>query len=150
MKVQVQGATVVLVTPFMGNPTMVPSGRGHAIGPTNSSSKHPRSVDPVSKLRLSSGRDLAPASHMESLWQHFQSKEIPGNAINLIMSFWRSKTNSNYNSAWEDWCRQKSMHPFSADFSSILGFLANQFEEGKQYRSLNWWRVSLWGSIHWL
>ena len=38
---------------------------------------------------------------------------------------------------WEEWCKQKSMHHFSADVSSTLGFLADQFEEGKQYRSLN-------------
>ena len=125
---------------------MVPSGHEHASGPTNSSSKHPRSVDPVSKLRLSSGRNSASAGRMEGLWQHLQSKEIPGNAINLIMSSWRSKANSNYNSAWrkwEEWCKQKSMHPFSADVSSILGFLADQFEEGKQYRSLNCYRSAL-------
>ena len=35
------------------------------------------------------------------------------------------------------------MHPFSADVSSILGFLADQFEEGKQYRSLNCYRSAL-------
>ena len=104
---------------IMGNPTMVPSGHEHASGPTNSSSKHPRSVDPVSKLRLSSGRNSASAGRMEGLWQHLQSKEIPGNAINLIMSSWRSKANSNYNSAWrkwEEWCKQKSMHPFQQMF----------------------------------
>ena len=53
------------------------------------------------------------------------------------------------------------MHPFSADVSSILGFLADQFEDGKQYHSLKtvigrhcwrltyWWRVSQLASILW-
>ena len=57
---------------------------------------------------------------------------------------------ANYNSAWKKWkgwCKQRGMHPFAADVSSILGFLADQFEEGRQYRSLNCYRSALC-SIH--
>ena len=66
------------------------------------------------------------------------------------MSFWRSKTNANYNSTWrkwEEWCKQGGVHPFAADVSSILGFLADQFDQGKQYRSLNCYR-SVLSSTH--
>lgn len=73
-------------------------------------------------------------------------KEIPNNAIELLMSSRRSKTISNYNSAWkkwEGWCKQRGMHPFQADVSAILGFLADQFEEGRQYRSLNYYSSAL-------
>ena len=87
-----------------------------------------------------------PQLRMEGLRHHFRSKEIPNNAIELLMSSWRSKTISNYNSAWkkwEGWCKQRGMHPFAADVSSILGFLADQFEEGRQYCSLNCYRSAL-------
>ena len=73
-------------------------------------------------------------------------KEIPNNAIELLMSSRRSKTISNYNSAWkkwEGWCKQRGTHPFQADVSAILGFLADQFEEGRQYRSLNYYSSAL-------
>ena len=106
---------------IMVNPAVVPGDHEHASGPTNSS-KHPRFADPVSQFWLH-GRSLVT----------IPSRGIPGNAIDLILSSWRSKTNSNYNSAWrkwEEWCRQKCMHPYSADVSSILVFLADQFEEG--------------------
>ena len=48
-----------------------------------------------------------------------------------------------YNSTWkkwEMWCKQRGAHPFLVDVSSILGFLADQFEDGKQYHSLNYYR----------
>lgn len=103
-------------------------------------------IIPSPKLRLPSVGNSAPAGRMEGLRHHFRSKEIPNNAIELLMSSWRSKTISNYNSAWrkwERWCKQRGMHPFAADVSSIRGFLSDQFEEGRQYRSLNCYRSAL-------
>ena len=130
----------------MGNATLVSCDHKHVGRPTGTPPKHPRSVDSVSQLRLSSIGNAAPVGRMEGLRQHFRTKEIPSNAVDLIMSSWRSKTNSNYNSAWrkwEEWCRQRGTHPFSADVPSILGFLADQYEEGRQYWSLNCYRSAL-------
>ena len=67
-------------------------------------------------------------------------------ATRLILSSWRDNTNANYNSAWkkwENWCRGKHVPPFAADVSAILSFLADEFEEGKQYRSLNYYRSAI-------
>ena len=44
---------------------------------------------------------------------------------------------------WEEWCRNRSVCPFSADIQSVLEFLTVQFEEGRQYRSLNCYRSAL-------
>ena len=132
--------------PTVENPTLVPFPPEHAGGSTNSITRHSRSDHPFPKLRLPSVGNSAPAGRMEGLRHHFRSKEIPNNAIELLMSSWRSKTFPNYNSAWrkwEGWCKQRSMHPFAADVPSILGFLADQFEEGRQYRSLNCYRSAL-------
>ena len=128
------------------DPTLVPFPPEHAGGYTNSITRHPRSDHFFPKLRLPSVGNSAPAGHMEGLRHHFRSKEIPNNAIELLVSSWRSKTISNYNSAWrkwEGWCKQRGMHPFAADVSSIRGFLSDQFEEGRQYRSLNCYRSAL-------
>ena len=132
--------------PAVEDPTLVPFPPEHAGGSTNSITRHSRSDHPFPKLRLPSVGISAPAGRMEGLRHHFRSKEIPNNAIELLMSSWRSKTISNYNSAWrkwEGWCKQRGMHPFAADVPSILGFLADQFEEGRQYRSLNCYRSAL-------
>ena len=128
------------------NPTLVPYDHKHVGRPTNTSAEPPRPNHSISQLRLSSVEHSVPTCRMEGLRQRFRSREIPVNAISLIMSSWRSKTNANYNSAWkkwEVWCKQRGAHPFSADVSSILGFLADQFEDGKQYRSLNCYRSAL-------
>lgn len=130
----------------MENPTLVPYDLGHDDRLPNTSSKHPRPGHPISKLQLSSVGNSAPTGCMEGLRQQFEAREIPSNAVDLILSSWRSKTNANYNSAWrkwESWCKQRGAHPFSTDVSSILGFLADQFGEGKQYRSLNCYRSAL-------
>jgi len=83
---------------------------------------------------------------MENLRKYLKSKAIPEKAINLITSSWRKKTNDNYNLAWrkwEAWCSERNKCPLSSDVSAVLGFLADQFEEGKQYRSLNCYRSAL-------
>ena len=52
----------------------------------------------------------------------------------------------NYNSSWrqwEQWCIQSSTNPISPTLSDILNFLAYQFQQGKQYRSLNCYRSAL-------
>ena len=64
----------------------------------------------------------------------------------LILSSWRQKTNSNYNSAWrkwEQWCHERAVNPFSASLPDILSFLTKQFQDGKQYRSLNCYRSAI-------
>lgn len=60
------------------------------------------------------------------------------------MSSWRNKTDANYNSAWRKWrrwCRGKGANP--SDLRRVLGFLAEEFKEGKQYRSLNCYRSAI-------
>ena len=41
------------------------------------------------------------------------------------------------------WCSSSKSNPFAADLSKVLGFLAEQFQEGKQYRSLNCYRSAI-------
>lgn len=76
----------------------------------------------------------------------FKAEGISEEAISLILASWRSKTESNYDSAWKKWqawCSSRNTNPFAADLPKVLGFLAKQFEEGKQYRSLNCYRSAI-------
>ena len=62
------------------------------------------------------------------------------------MASWRGKTNTNYNSAWRkwsQWCSERNKNPISADIATALGFLADQFDKGKQYRSINCYRSAI-------
>ena len=58
----------------------------------------------------------------------------------------RENNNSSWKK-WEEWCRNQSVCPFSADIQSVLEFLTVQFEEGRHYRSLNCYRSPL-SSVH--
>ena len=66
--------------------------------------------------------------------------------IELILASWRSKTNANYDSAWkawEAWSAGKGIHPFEADVCNVLDFLAEKFDQGLKYRTLNCYRSAL-------
>ena len=75
-----------------------------------------------------------------------KTEEISDEAVDLIVASWRSKTDANYDSAWrmwQEWCSDKGVYPFAADLPSILSFLADQYKEGRAYRSLNCYRSAL-------
>ena len=83
---------------------------------------------------------------VEGLRRPFQEKYTLGKASELILASWRQKTNSNYKSfwrKWEEWCRSRNVHPFSSGISEVLDFIADQFEAGRQYRSLNGYRSAI-------
>ena len=74
------------------------------------------------------------------------ARGVSTDAADLILHSWRTKTNSNYNSArqkWAQWCDNRAHNPFSAPIASFLGFLAHQFALGRVYRSLNVYRSAV-------
>ena len=57
-----------------------------------------------------------------------------------MISSWRDQTSSNYNSAWwkwNAWRAERDLPTFMTDVSAVLSFLADEFEAGRQYSSLN-------------
>ena len=126
---------------------LVPSNSGFTDRSATATPSRQECTHPITELRLPSSNEQSIAvGRMEGLRRRFQSDSIPEKAIELIMCSWREKTNANYNSAWrkwEEWCRIRNTCAFSADIQSILAFLADEFEKGKQYRSLNCYRSAL-------
>ena len=132
--------------PTVESSAMVSSAANHGDRLPNTASRCARSTDPISELRLPSEGQSPLSGRLEGIRQHLTAKQISSKATRLILSSWRDKTNTNYNSAWkkwENWCRGKHVPPFAADVSAILSFLADEFEEGKQYRSLNCYRSAI-------
>ena len=126
--------------PTVESSAMVSSAANHGDRLPNTASRGARPTDSISELRLPSEGQSSLSGHLEGIRQHLTAKQISSKATRLILSSWRDKINANYNSAWkkwENWCRGKHVPPFAADVSAILSFLADEFEEGKQYRSLN-------------
>ena len=55
---------------------------------------------------------------------------------------WRGSTHSVAEKLWDCWCTRRGIDPLSAPVSEILEFLLEQFETGKQYRTINTNQVS--------
>ena len=80
------------------------------------------------------------------LQQRYQAEGIPRNATQLLISATRNSTQKTYESSWKrwcSWCDRRETDPISASLNSILSFLADCFDEGLQYRSLNVLRSAL-------
>ena len=80
------------------------------------------------------------------LRQGFSSQGFSERVTELFLQSWRSNTHSAYNSAWSKWCgwcSGRHINPLSASLGNILEFLADQFDLGLQYRSLNTLRSAI-------
>ena len=78
--------------------------------------------------------------HLAYLRESYTSKGFSSEASDLMLSSWRPKTNSNYGSSftrWASWCKQRDRNPLSGPVSDIVNFLAELFNKGYQYQSLN-------------
>ena len=121
------------IVPTFARQSKVASARsGSAIQPS-------RSHDSSTKESQQSGR-------MVNLRRSYQGAGITEEATSLLLASWRSSTTKHYNSSWrvwEWWCIQSGTNPISPSLSDILNFIASQFGEGKEYRSLNYYRSAL-------
>ena len=128
------------------NAGMVSSDDGDGNRPPNSPSGTGQHSNSISELRVSSTNGHSKVGRMEGLRRQLSERAIPEKAGELILASWQSKTNANYNSSWrkwEEWCKPRDIHPFSSGISRVLGFLADQFEAGRQYQSLNCYRSAI-------
>ena len=67
-------------------------------------------------------------------------------ATSLLMASWRSKSQSSYNSLfhkWECWCNERNRDPIHGPVTDVINFLAEQYEAGYSYRSLNSYRSAI-------
>ena len=49
--------------------------------------------------------------------------------------------------AWQEWCAERGLHPFAANVSNLLDFLAERFEKGLKYRTLNCYHSALSSAV---
>ena len=85
-------------------------------------------------------------SRVDYLRQSVRHQGLSENATTLWLSSWRQATNSSYDSAWRiwvRWCQQRSFSPMAGHPPVVANFLADQYSEGKQYRTINSYRSAL-------
>ena len=70
----------------------------------------------------------------------YEMQGISKRVTELLIESWRTNTNTSYNSAWRkwhSWCTRRGCDPTSTSINNVLQFLADQFDSGLQYRSIN-------------
>ena len=74
------------------------------------------------------------------LRRKYEMQGISKRVTELLIESWRTNTNTSYNSAWckwHSWCTRRGCDPTSTSINNVLQFLADQFDSGLQYRSIN-------------
>ena len=131
-------------------PTMVSSGTGYVGGHTSTTTNSGRSYITPPRAGVSNAPGIPKPGCMAYLRESFSSRGVSQEASNLLLSSWRPKTQSIYNSAfskWASWCQQRNRDPTFGPIEDIVNFLSESFGKGFQYRSLNSYRSAI-SAVH--
>ena len=85
-------------------------------------------------------------SGMVNFKQQMEADGISEKAEKLITNARRQGTQARYESAWNkwvSWCTQRQIDPFWCSVKFVANFLADLFETGLEYRTLNSYRSSI-------
>ena len=78
-----------------------------------------------------------PTSRVEYLRRQYKERQLSEKATELMLA---SKTYESQFQKWVSWCSTLSVDPISCPIGEVVNFLADLFEQGYQYRSLNAYR----------
>ena len=90
------------------------------------------------------------AGRMAYIRRSCEERQLSSEATDLLMASWRSKSQKSYNSLflkWERWCSERSRDPIQGPVTDVINFLAELYEAGYSYRSLNSYRSAI-SSVH--
>ena len=140
-QIKCQQAGVLLVTPLWPCQPWFPCSPPQDV--TRLSSPTPISTGPDSEPHQSGIHNATrnpSTGRMARLRESFTSRGFSTQASHLLLSSWRDKTNTSYNSLfakWANWCEQRDRDPTVGPVEDMINFLAELFAKGYQYRSLN-------------
>ena len=145
-KIQQDQAHCVLITPVWKSspwyPVISVSRATIASAKTAGSSetsRHRKDTPPVPSKKLQAG-----------CMAHFRPKlakeRFSQKVSDILLSSWRKKTASQYESAWKawsGWCSEREINPFSTTLENIFEFLADLFHKGFKFRTLGVYRSAI-------
>ena len=141
-KTQAQGADVILIAPVWKTQPWYPLLLSLIVD-------WPRLLPPPeTQYRVSTHN--APISRLEHLREGLSNQGLSGQATDLIINSWRSKTSKSYDSLfsrWNRWCSERGSDPLSGPVSEVANFLGSLYQEGYQYNSVNAYRSAI-SSVH--
>ena len=128
----------------LASPNMVPSVTRTLcrLSPPTANASEP--IDPTGQKPSSSS---ATTSWVASINSGYQTEGISEQTRKILLAAWRPNTTSSYSSAWNiwrSWCAERvTVNPLSPSLNNILYFFTSQFDEGKEYRTINVYRSAL-------
>ena len=106
---------------------------------SSETSRHRKDTPPVPSKKLQAG-----------CMAHFRAKlakeGFSQKVSDILLSSWRKKTASQYESAWKawsGWCSEREINPFSTTLENIFEFLADLFHKGFKFRTLGVYRSAI-------
>ena len=106
---------------------------------SSETSRHRKDTPPVPSKKLQAG-----------CMAHFRAKlakeGFSQKVSDILLSSWRKKTASQYESAWKawsGWCSEREINPFSTTLEIIFEFLADLFHKGFKFRTLGVYRSAI-------
>ena len=133
------GSTSLANTAVVCSPAIV------AVSKTNNSAE-PSILAEKSPERGTSINTPAESSRVASVRASLESQGISKGASALILSSWRKATETAYSCSWrrwEQWCVRSGYSSIRAPLNAVLDFLASEYAEGKQYRTINSYRSAI-------
>ena len=138
------------VNPVVAISTMVPSGTEHVRGHSSTTPISGGLHSSTSRTGVPDAPGMPKPGCMAYLRESFSSRGVFPEASELLLSSWRPKTQSSYNSAfakWASWCQQRNRDPTFGPIEDVVNFLSESFGKGSQYRSLNSYRSAI-SAVH--
>ena len=100
----------------------------------------------TARVSEQSTRHHPTASRVGYIRQQCESSHLSQSATDVVLSSWRDKSTKSYNSSfgkWPRWCGERNRNPFLDPISDVANFLAELYEQGYQYSSLNSYRSAI-------
>ena len=125
----------------VAKPDLVPTTTQELGRPSNHAPSYSEYRDQPRGSKPPNGHGGSPsAGRLACLRRSYRTEGLSDRVIDIIRKSWRLSTESAYSSSWrqwDSWCLKRNTDPLSAPVSDILEFLLEQFETGKQYRTIN-------------
>ena len=77
-------------------------------------------------------------------------EQLMESAHDLIQASWRNSTEKQYSSAWQQWleyCDRHGISGYSPALNDVLNYLANLYDQGFKYRTINVHRSALLSTL---
>ena len=94
-------------------------------------------------ISSANGIRIGPTHRLEVIRGSLSQQGLPDDVITLLLAGNRSSTHTTYQAAWNVWCDwnvQKHQDPMCGNLIYVLQFLAESFNKGRSYSTINIYR----------